>query len=223
MAVAGFGMTIARLPFVKSIKQGVILKVFKTFSLVVSFVMLFSTAIVSKEKSVGVEVSERGYAFKMEFETSLSVKKTLAILYDIEHLKEYLKESMESRLLDSDSSSYDVEFKYKRLFYSYNAEYKRVIDNSANRVDIKMIRFDQTPKSLPKVIKSSGSYMVNKSLTGQTKITYVQSVCLNEDVGWIFSKVVNSSLNRFADRITEYFEYVEKSDQNKDNSFAYRK
>lgn len=181
---------------------------------VVIFISLFTVKSLKAQSDIIMEMNvlNRHYDFKMEFVTEFEPDEVTQILYDFNHLQQYLKRNMESKLLDVDSAGYLVEFSLEKFFYSYNAQFKRIIQNDKNRVDIIMQSFDQRPKNLPKVIKFDAFYLAEKLENGKTKITYVQDVELNGDGGWIYKKMVKLNLKNFAARVTEYFKELEDSD-----------
>lgn len=188
--------------------------------LLISF--LFSLSI-ANEKSMSMNILNDRYTFKMEFVSDLKAEDVLYILYDISHLKQYLKRNMNSRLIDSDSSSYLVEFSLDKIFYKYNANFKRVLNLNSNSVDIKMIKFDQKPENLPKAVKFNGYYLAKELPNGKTKITYVQSVQLNASGGWIFKKMVKRNLHNFAERLTEYFKELELANYTIDKNMVVKR
>lgn len=183
----------------------------KSLKLVVILISLFAVKGLKAESDILMEMNilDSRYNFKMEFVTDFEPDVVTQILYDFNHLQQYLKRNMESKLLDVDSAGYLVEFSLEKFFYSYHAQFKRIIQNDKNRVDIIMQSFDQKPKNLPKVSKFEGYYLAEKLENGKTKITYVQDVELNGNGGWIYKKMVKLNLKNFADRVTEYFQELE--------------
>lgn len=181
----------------------------KKIGLSLLFILFSFSLIFAKDESLYMDILNDRYNFKMEFVSDLKADDVLHILYDISHLKQYLKRNMNSRLIDSDSSSYLVEFSLDKFFYKYNANFRRVLNMDSNSVDIEMIKFEQKPENLPKAIKFNGYYSAKELPNGKTKITYVQFVQLNGNGGWIFKKMVKRNLQNFAERIIEYFDELE--------------
>lgn len=170
-----------------------------------------------------IKVDSISYSFKMEFETELNRYDALEVLYNVDHLKQYLKKNMNCKLLSADSTEYMVEFSLEKFFYKYNAQFKRVLDVDSMRVQIIMERFEQRPKNFPKAVKFNGQYFVTETSEGKTKIIYEQAVYLNGNGGWFFKKMVTRNLNNFANRITEYFGELESLGYNSDRKMMVEK
>ncbi len=181
----------------------------KKIVLFLLFIFFFFSLSFGEIESLYMNILNDRYTFKMEFVSDIKADDALHIIYDISHLKQYLKRNMNSRLIDFDSSSYLVEYSLQKFFYKYNANFRRVLNVKSKSVDIKMVKFDQKPKNLPKAVKFNGYFSVEDMPNGKTKITYTQSVYLNRSGGWIFRKMVKRNLADFSERITEYFNELE--------------
>jgi len=181
--------------------------------LTILFTLLCSPTAALAEKQVVTNLSfefsqfDDRYTFHGSFFTMSDPDALMHILYDFEHLTNFVTGADSILLLRQGENWYEVCYTYRRLFLENKFTYRKTLIQGEKRITFEMIASEQTDAIFPRVLSSRGYYEIKPEGKG-CKVVYFEE-------GRIGSKLPNKVSSHMAKReatkfLQELGKYVER-------------
>lgn len=144
------------------------------------------------------------YTFEGSFELAADPACLLNVLFDFDHLKNYVKHAKTATLLREGPRWQDVRYSYRSLFYDAETTFKRVLDAAAGRVDYRLVDITHSGLVDPDIQSISGYYGISRIPTGY-RVTFYQQGELEAALlsGFYFYMAKNQAVS-FVREIRDY-------------------
>jgi len=116
---------------------------------------------------------ETRYRFEGGFQSEARADCLLGILFEFDHLKNYVTHAESVKLDNAGENWQEVTYQYRNLFYKARSTFRRTLNRSANRVEYRLIRLEEGGIIRPKIQSISGYYGVSDE-GGERRVTFFQ-------------------------------------------------
>lgn len=113
------------------------------------------------------------YRFEGSFPTSAETNCLLRMLFEFDHLKNYVTHTESATLDKSGQNWQEVTYQYRNLFYKARSTFRRTLNPAQNRVEYRLIHLEEGGMIRPDIRSISGYYGVSEE-GGSRRVTFFQ-------------------------------------------------
>ena len=146
------------------------------------------------------------YTFRGSFYTEAELGDLLHILFDFEHLTNFVTSPHSIILLRREKNWYEVCYTYRKLLLENKFTYRKTLIEGEHKITFELITSEQPDPIFPKVLSSKGYYEIKPEGKGW-KVNYFEEVRLGSKLpSEISSQVVKRENVKFLEELKKYVE-----------------
>ncbi|MFP4308048.1 MAG: hypothetical protein ACLFQQ_12600 [Desulfococcaceae bacterium] len=124
-------------------------------------VLLLAVPVRGAEPNYHFSHDETRYRFEGSFQIQARADCLLKILFEFEHLKNYVAHTESATLDEAGENWQKVTYQYRNLFYKARSTFRRTLNPTKNRVEYELTRLDEGGIIRPEIRSISGYYGVS--------------------------------------------------------------
>lgn len=151
--------------------------------------------------------TDSSYSFKGSFKTKRNPLCILNLCFDIKHVSALAPDAKDVVLITEESNRNQISYTYRKFIYFENKTlWNRILNKDSLRLDFYLISSDNNSALMPKIISSTGYYLISPA-ENCIKVEYYQHCILTESslTSIYINKVRKEAIN-FIHRFNKYSE-----------------
>jgi hypothetical protein len=150
--------------------------------------------------------SDDRYTFNGSFFTISDPEALFHILYDFEHLTQFVTSADSITLLHQGRNWYEVRYVYRKLLLETKFTYRKTLIREKQKIIFELIACEQGDPTFPKILSSNGYYEILQEGKG-FRVTYYEEVRMGSKLSnGVYSLIAKKGAVKFIQDLKKYVE-----------------
>ncbi len=171
---------------------------------------IFASTKCAKNQCFTLTKTSNSYIVNISCRSPLSADTLFSFLFDTSSVRKINTYNDSIRFLMIDSTKYEIKTFFHYLAYRGYSIYRKSAFKKDDSISIELEKFVHNFTALPKPVKASIYYKITDESTYRV-ITYIQSVTVDKNIGWIESKTLKWQFERFSKNLFSTIEELQKN------------